>query len=115
MEWIPYLDEIALEIGCKLDFGHLFLKDHKLWSRLYFGPSLPYQYRLKGPNPWPGARDAIFGAKDRMDYPLAVNRQSLIGKDAVSKNPLYSDQNWLFAFFWGVLGALFMDVIFFYS
>lgn len=115
VEWIPYLDEIASEIGSELNFWKLFTTDPKLWSRLYFGPSLSYQYRLQGPHTWSGARDAILEAKERIDYPLVVSRPSRLGKDSVSTNPLYADHHFLFAFFWGVLGALFMDLIFFYS
>ena len=115
VEWIPYLDEVACEFGCDVDFWNLFLHDFKLWRKLYFGPSLSYQYRLKGPHPWHLARETILMATERIEKPLAVVRPHLHGRDQVSVNPLYGDHSWLFALFWGILGALFMDVIFFYT
>jgi hypothetical protein len=32
---------------------------------------VPSQFRLVGPKAWPGARDAILGAKDRIVYALS--------------------------------------------
>ena len=116
VEWIPYLDELAREVGCRVDFWQLFVSDFQLWRRLFFGPSLPYQYRLQGPHAWAKARNAIMTAKERIDCPLRVNRATLTKRqDHALCNPLYADHNFLFAFVWGILGALFMDLIFFYS
>ncbi|KAK5986840.1 hypothetical protein GCK32_011453, partial [Trichostrongylus colubriformis] len=33
---------------------------------IYFGPCVPYQYRLQGPHPWKGARDAIMRVDERV-------------------------------------------------
>ena len=113
VEWIPYLDELAQEIGCRVDFWNLFWKDITLWRRLVFGPSLPYQYRLEGRHAWSGAREAILGARERIECPLQVTRSR--SPAHVIRNPRYSEHFFLFSFFWGVLGALFMDLILLYS
>ncbi|XP_055929743.1 flavin-containing monooxygenase 5-like [Argiope bruennichi] len=71
VDYIPYMDDIANEIGCKPNLWKLFFTDFKLYKALAFGPSLPYQYRLEGPHKWDGAREAILTAYDRVRYPLS--------------------------------------------
>ncbi|VDO86875.1 unnamed protein product [Haemonchus placei] len=46
---------------------------HPMWSsnhvsiqNVYFGPCVPYEYRLQGPHPWSGARDAIMNVDERV-------------------------------------------------
>lgn len=53
-------------IGVKPKLGRLFLSDLRLWKRLVFGPSVSYQYRLRGPNNWSGAREAIMNVRARV-------------------------------------------------
>ena len=48
VNWIPFMDELAIEIGVKPDLVKLFYKDPILWWNLFWGPCLPYQYRLDG-------------------------------------------------------------------
>ncbi|GBN64445.1 Dimethylaniline monooxygenase [N-oxide-forming] 5 [Araneus ventricosus] len=69
-DYIPYLDEIYSLIGAKPNFLKIFCKDPVLFWTLYFGPSLPYQYRLQGPHAWSGARQAILDWRKRMEKPL---------------------------------------------
>ncbi|XP_035207130.1 flavin-containing monooxygenase 5-like isoform X1 [Stegodyphus dumicola] len=64
--WLPYIDEIAEMFGAKPHMAALFVKDPKLFKACFFGPCLPYQFRLNGPHKWDGARDAILNYKDRM-------------------------------------------------
>ncbi|GIY20290.1 flavin-containing monooxygenase 5 [Caerostris extrusa] len=71
VDFIPYMDELATEIGAKPNLWKLFFTDFKLYYALVFGASLPYQYRLEGPHKWDGARDAIFTAYKRVRYPLS--------------------------------------------
>lgn len=71
VEYIPYQDEIASMFDTKPNLWKLLLTDFKLWKALYFGPALPYQYRLQGPHKWDGARDAILSVYGRMRYPFS--------------------------------------------
>lgn len=48
-----------MEIGVRPNITTLFLKDPILAWNVFFGPCTPYQYRLKGPGKWSGARKAI--------------------------------------------------------
>ncbi|KAI0212789.1 Dimethylaniline monooxygenase [N-oxide-forming] 2 [Lamellibrachia satsuma] len=70
IDYLTYMDTLAADIGCKPSIVKLLLTDPKLGWRCYFGPLTAYQYRLTGPNKWSGARDAIFGTRERMLYPL---------------------------------------------
>ncbi|KFM81852.1 Dimethylaniline monooxygenase [N-oxide-forming] 5, partial [Stegodyphus mimosarum] len=58
MDWINFMDELAELAGVKPDLASMFFNDPILFYFCFFGPCLPYQYRLKGPNAWPQARDA---------------------------------------------------------
>lgn len=69
-DYIPYLDEITALFGAKPNLFKIFFTDPVLFWNLWFGPSLPYQYRLQGPHIWPGARQAILGWKKRIVKPL---------------------------------------------
>ncbi|EEC17485.1 flavin-containing monooxygenase, putative [Ixodes scapularis] len=44
----------ATEIDAKPSLVETAWSDPRLAVRMLFGPSLPYQYRLRGPHPWPG-------------------------------------------------------------
>lgn len=46
--WIPCMDEIARLIGAKPNLLRYFFTDPKLWWHLFFGPCVPYQYRITG-------------------------------------------------------------------
>ncbi|GFQ93171.1 dimethylaniline monooxygenase 5 [Trichonephila clavata] len=70
VDFISYQDELAEQIGAKPNLLKLALTDLKLFWAIFTGPSLPYQYRLQGPHPWPGARDAILTYKERVVTPL---------------------------------------------
>jgi dimethylaniline monooxygenase (N-oxide forming) len=65
-----FMDEIASKIGAKPNLFKYFFTDFKLWKELFFGPCVPYQFRLEGPHPWPGAREAILSTMDRVNAPL---------------------------------------------
>ncbi|GBN27538.1 Dimethylaniline monooxygenase [N-oxide-forming] 2 [Araneus ventricosus] len=67
---IQYCDDVASQIGAKPNFIKVLLTDPKLFLKLVFGPSLPYQYRLQGPHSWDGAREAIMTCEERLFYPL---------------------------------------------
>ncbi|KAM9435739.1 flavin-containing monooxygenase 5-like isoform 2-T2 [Clarias gariepinus] len=70
VDYIPYLDTIAREIGVRPNLLWLFLTDPSLGWRVLFGPCTPYQFRLCGPGQWAGARQAIFTQWERVAQPL---------------------------------------------
>ncbi|NXN19930.1 FMO5 monooxygenase, partial [Indicator maculatus] len=66
VDYIPYMDELACQVGVKPNLLTLFLTDPKLALEVAFGPCTPYQYRLQGPGKWAGAREAILTQKQRV-------------------------------------------------
>lgn len=68
VDYIPYCDEIASEVGCKPDLCRLFVSDPVLALRCFFGPCTPAQYRLMGPGTWVGAKKAIEDAPGNVIY-----------------------------------------------
>lgn len=70
VDFIEYIDELAALIGAKPNFWKMAFTDPKLFWACIMGPSLPYQYRLQGPNPWAGARNAILTYKKRERAPF---------------------------------------------
>ncbi|XP_032382374.1 dimethylaniline monooxygenase [N-oxide-forming] 2 [Etheostoma spectabile] len=70
VDFIPYLDFMAEQVGVRPNFLRLLLRDPVLWARVFFGPCTPYQYRLSGPGQWPGARQAILTQWDRVVQPF---------------------------------------------
>ncbi|XP_055963371.1 dimethylaniline monooxygenase [N-oxide-forming] 4 [Sorex fumeus] len=73
LNFISYLDELATCIGAKPSLL-LFLSDPRLAWHVFFGPCSPYQYRLRGPGKWAGARRAILTQWDRTLKPLQTRR-----------------------------------------
>uniref|UniRef100_A0A1I8H837 Flavin-containing monooxygenase n=1 Tax=Macrostomum lignano TaxID=282301 RepID=A0A1I8H837_9PLAT len=72
VDWVPYMDEIHEQFGARPNMLRLWLSDPRLASSVWFGPCLPYHYRLDGPHAWPGAREAILNVWDRVRAPLAT-------------------------------------------
>ncbi|NXV43738.1 FMO5 monooxygenase, partial [Uria aalge] len=70
VDYIPYMDELACQVGVKPNLLALFLTDPKLALEVAFGPCTPYQYRLRGPGKWSGAREAILTQRQRVVRPL---------------------------------------------
>lgn len=70
VEYIPYLDFMAKEVGVRPNLLTLLLTDPVLWVRIFFGPCTPYQYRLTGPGQWAGARQAILTQWERLAQPF---------------------------------------------
>ena len=48
VDWLNFMDDLAVEIGVKPNLIEYFFTDPELWRALYFAPAVPYQYRLKG-------------------------------------------------------------------
>ncbi|NXX17214.1 FMO5 monooxygenase, partial [Podargus strigoides] len=70
VDYIPYMDELACQVGVQPNLLTLFLTDPKLALEVFFGPCTPYQYRLRGPGKWAGAREAILTQRQRVVRPL---------------------------------------------
>uniref|UniRef100_A0A671V0M5 Flavin-containing monooxygenase n=1 Tax=Sparus aurata TaxID=8175 RepID=A0A671V0M5_SPAAU len=70
VDYIPYLDSLAEEVGVRPNIPWLFLTDPRLALQLLTGPCTPYQYRLTGPGKWAGAREAILTQWERVLQPF---------------------------------------------
>ncbi|XP_065113419.1 flavin-containing monooxygenase 5-like [Paramisgurnus dabryanus] len=70
VDYIPYMDELAKEVGVNPPILKLLLTDPRLGYKVLFGPCTPYQFRLCGPGQWEGARQAILTQWDRVTQPL---------------------------------------------
>ncbi|KAG1649599.1 Dimethylaniline monooxygenase [N-oxide-forming] 5 [Nymphon striatum] len=71
VDFQPYLDDLHQYLGTKPNLMKIFFEDPPLFWKMLVGPILPYQYRLKGPNKWEGARKAIMTVEDRMREPFS--------------------------------------------
>uniref|UniRef100_A0A8C4IY52 Flavin-containing monooxygenase n=1 Tax=Dromaius novaehollandiae TaxID=8790 RepID=A0A8C4IY52_DRONO len=74
VDYIPYMDELACQLGVKPNLLTLFLTDPRLATEVLLGPCTPYQYRLRGPGRWAGARQAILTQQQRVVKPLRTRQ-----------------------------------------
>lgn len=94
-EWLPFMDELAAEVGCAPPLFKYLFTDPRLFYHLVFGVAVPYQYRLvgrntclvlvfaldhnvfnipsTGPGAWSGAREAILTVNERIAEPFKTN------------------------------------------
>ncbi|XP_037325989.2 flavin-containing monooxygenase 5-like [Pungitius pungitius] len=86
VDYITYMDEIAELVGARPSLLRLLLTDPRLGLNVLLGPCSPYQYRLRGPGKWPGARQAILTQWERVARPMQTRpcddpkpRRSLMG------------------------------------
>ncbi|XP_070765277.1 flavin-containing monooxygenase 5-like [Enoplosus armatus] len=70
VDYIPYLDSLAEQVGVRPNILWLLLKDPKLALQVLLGPCTSYQYRLTGPGQWVGARQAILTQWERVLRPF---------------------------------------------
>ncbi|XP_035270364.1 flavin-containing monooxygenase 5-like isoform X1 [Anguilla anguilla] len=70
VEYIPYMDDLARQVGVLPNFLGLLLRDPRLGLSVLLGPYTPYQYRLRGPGRWEGARQAILTQWERVTRPF---------------------------------------------
>ncbi|CAD5227000.1 unnamed protein product [Bursaphelenchus xylophilus] len=66
VDYEAYMDELADLMDCKPNFLKLSFIDPRLALKIFFGPNLPYVYRLNGIHKWSGARQAIFECDERV-------------------------------------------------
>ncbi|XP_067878277.1 flavin-containing monooxygenase 5-like [Heterodontus francisci] len=86
VDYVPYMDELAEQIGVKPDVKRLFLSDPRLAYQVFFGPCTPYQFRLSGPGMWGGAKEAILTQWDRAVKPTKTRTST--GRQDGSSLPL---------------------------
>ncbi|XP_077132539.1 dimethylaniline monooxygenase [N-oxide-forming] 2-like [Ranitomeya variabilis] len=95
-DYISYMDDLASDIGVKLNIWKLFLKDPVLAWKVVFGPCNSYQFRLTGPGKWVGAREAILTQWHRIEKPLKTR--------VIKQNP---ESHWIsflpWIFFLGII------------
>ncbi|KAJ8267272.1 hypothetical protein COCON_G00124440 [Conger conger] len=70
VDYIPYMDELAGQVGARPNILGLLLRDPCLGLRVLLGPCTPFQYRLRGPGRWAGARRAILTQWERVTRPF---------------------------------------------
>ncbi|KAI1720226.1 flavin-binding monooxygenase-like domain-containing protein [Ditylenchus destructor] len=58
-DYVEFMDQLAVAIGAKPNILSILTSDLRLALKSFFGPCVPYQYRLVGPHTWTGARKAI--------------------------------------------------------
>lgn len=72
--WVPYMDEIAEQIGVRPNFWQMVQTDPKFAFRCLFGPCVPAQYRLFGSHRWEGAKECIENAYSNCSAPLTTRK-----------------------------------------
>ncbi|XP_071005608.1 flavin-containing monooxygenase 5-like isoform X1 [Oncorhynchus clarkii lewisi] len=70
VDHIPYMDSMAEELGVRPNLLGLLLREPGVGLRVLLGPCTPYQYRLRGPGQWDGARQAILTQWERVAQPF---------------------------------------------
>ncbi|XP_026201345.1 dimethylaniline monooxygenase [N-oxide-forming] 2-like [Anabas testudineus] len=101
VDYIPYLDFLAQEIGVRPNFLKLLLRDPVLWKEVVFGPCTPYQYRLTGPGQWAGARHAILTQWERVAQPFRTRA----APEPVTRSSVFFS-SWLLTFGGSVVIAM---------
>ncbi|CTQ86831.1 Flavin-containing monooxygenase [Caenorhabditis elegans] len=82
VDYASYMHELGEIIGCNPDMRSLWMwKPLTAW-KVYFGPCVPYVFRLNGPNKWEGAEAAIWDVDYRSERATnsKIARKSLEGK-----------------------------------
>ncbi|VDM54375.1 unnamed protein product, partial [Angiostrongylus costaricensis] len=75
VDYIAYMDELANIVGCRPNIAKLVQFDPLLAYKIYFGPCVPYFYRLHGPHAWSDARHAIMTVDERVLQVGEFNRK----------------------------------------
>lgn len=68
VDYVTYMNELAEQFGVVPNLWHYFFNDFNLWREMYFGPMVPYQFRLEGPGKWHGARQGKFIIRERLHF-----------------------------------------------
>ncbi|GFQ89026.1 dimethylaniline monooxygenase 5 [Trichonephila clavata] len=102
VDWIPFMDELAEMFGAKPNLFKLSITDPVLFWYCFKGPCLPYQYRLRGPHSWPGAREAILTCENRVYAPLNSSGK----KPCEEKDKLITGKSLFFVLTYGIASFL---------
>jgi len=87
LQAVPYLETLATFVGCKPNILSLLFSDPFLAFKVLFGPCVPATYRLHGPHPWPGARDAILSATSNTVQPTMTRLGKTLNLSEETKEP----------------------------
>ena len=94
VDYINFMDDLSSQIGARPNLWYYFFTDPVLWYYLFFGPSLPYQYRLQGPDSCPSlARRLILSYRDRIEAPLKTRIIDEEAKEAVRAKEEVKNRN----------------------
>ena len=74
VNFIQYMDELGEMIGAKPSLWSIFKEDPKLSYQVFFGTTIPTQYRLQGPNTWKDARKHIMSFQEQYLCPLSTRK-----------------------------------------
>lgn len=85
VDYMTYMDDVGQLLGVKPNLRRLFFSDPIFWIYCMFGANLPYQYRLQGPHPWSGARQAILESNERVRAPLQTRAKVSMAPPEPSK------------------------------
>uniref|UniRef100_A0A1A7YM31 Flavin-containing monooxygenase n=1 Tax=Iconisemion striatum TaxID=60296 RepID=A0A1A7YM31_9TELE len=88
VDYVDYMDQIAELVGVRPRITRMLLTDPQLGLKVMFGPCTPYQYRLRGPGKWAGARQAIFTQWERVAKPMQTRLPVEPKPKKASKLPL---------------------------
>ncbi|CAJ0566356.1 unnamed protein product, partial [Mesorhabditis spiculigera] len=104
VDFVPYMEGLAELIDCQPKPWDFATTDPRLFKEVFFGPNVAYVYRLSGPYPWPGARQAILDVRHRVDQGITAGRP-------LRKKSLLEEifNNWMLVF-----GLLFFVYYFFF-
>lgn len=76
VDYIPYMDEVNSLFGAKPNLLKMLFTNPVLFLTIFFGPSLPYQYRLQGPHAKPKLSKVILEWDKRVIRPLKKDYES---------------------------------------
>ncbi|XP_008275666.1 dimethylaniline monooxygenase [N-oxide-forming] 5-like [Stegastes partitus] len=70
VDYVAYMDEVAELVGVRPNILRMLLTDPRVGLNVMFGPCTPFQYRLRGPGKWAGARQTILTQWERVTRPM---------------------------------------------
>jgi dimethylaniline monooxygenase (N-oxide forming) len=74
VNFVPYMNELGEMISAKPNLWSIFKEDPKLAYQVFFGTTVPTQYRLQGPNTWKDARKHIMSFQEQYLCPLSTRK-----------------------------------------
>ncbi|CAI5445169.1 unnamed protein product [Caenorhabditis angaria] len=72
VDYTRYMTELATIINANPNMLYLWLTNPRLAYNVFFGPCVPYVFRLTGPNSWNGAKDAILSVEYRSEMATSI-------------------------------------------